>query len=55
MIDPVRERLEAYSHTATSEKIVVELPMIKNFPKERPEGLKAETFPDVYPMDKPIK
>lgn len=107
MIDPVRERMEAYTHFVNTfhigedvlyndiiyhiqdvnllsstakisipdennicwesiwvefnkltkvknqETLVVEFPIIKNFPNKKPEGLNIETFPDVFPMKKP--
>lgn len=53
MIDPIRDRLEAYSHPVKDdEKIIVELPIIKNFPN-KPEGLDIDTFPNIYPIEKP--
>jgi hypothetical protein len=51
MIDPIRDRLEEYSHIVTTEELSIILP-IKQILIKKSEELNIENFKNVFPIEK---
>lgn len=53
----MNDSFENYTRPVTKKELetIVKLPIIKNFPSEKPIGLDIDSFPSVFPMNKPNK